>query len=582
MLREKFALTDQGAADFKKGVFFCSLANIALMAPISILYLVTQGFVSHLIDPLAPLPDMVFYVIAIILILAIMFITQWWEYNATYNIVYDESARKRIGLAEKLRQLPLSFFGRRDLSDLTTSIMKDCADQERMFSHVMPQLFGLGVSTVLISVGLFFFDWRLALAALWPIPVAILLLVASMGLQQRKGHQMNVRQLALADGIQEYLECAQEVRATNQTTLYLKGLGERVDAYEKAKIGNELIAGTFVSSSQAVLRLGIATTVLVGASLLITGQIEFMVCFCFLLVVTRIYDPINVVLQSIAELINLRLSLKRLQAIENEPAQTGTVDYHPDGHDLVFDEVSFSYSDGKQVLDRVSFTAKEGEVTALVGPSGSGKSTIAKLAARFWDVQGGAVLVGGVDVSSIDPETLLQDFSEVFQDVVLFDDTVLENIRLGRTDASDEEVIEAAKAANCLEFVERIPDGFSTLIGENGSRLSGGERQRISIARALLKAAPIVLLDEATASLDVENETQVQQALSRLLAGKTVLVIAHRMRTVANADKIVVLNEGRVVECGRPSDLARDEQGLYRRMIDLQNESAQWSIKEAS
>ncbi len=578
MLRDKFALTEQGARDFKRGVGAAALANVVLMVPIGVLFTVTGAFVAHLTDPSQPLPELGAYLLAIVAVLVVMLLTQNLEYDSTYNVVYNESARKRIGLAEKLRQLPLSFFGQRDLSDLTSAVMKDCADPERMFSHVMPQLFGAAISTAVVAVCLVAFDWRLALAALWPIPVAVAVLLSTTRLQQAAGRARNEASLELADGIQEYLECAREIRATNQVPAFLERVGERVDAFEHAKIRAELTAGVSASSAQALLRLGIGTTVLAGALLIADGQVDFMVFFCFLLAVTRVYDPVNVILQTIIELLDLRLNIARLQAIEEELAQTGTTEFKPAGHDLTFEGVSFSYGGGERVLSDVTFTAREGEVTALVGPSGSGKSTVAKLAARFWDADAGQVRVGGVDVAGVEPEALLADYAEVFQDVVLFDDTVMGNIRLGRADASDKEVLAAAHAANCDEFVLRMPQGYDTPIGENGSRLSGGERQRISIARAILKDAPIVLLDEATASLDVENETQVQTALSRLLAGKTVLVIAHRMRTVANADKVVVLKEGRVVEEGSPAELMAHEGGLYRRMVELQTEAAGWSL----
>ena len=577
MLREKLALTEEGASALRKGALVSALANLVLMAPIVIFYLVTGEFLAHLEDPTTPLPALSPYLLGIAAVVALVFATQFWEYDAAYGAVYEESARKRIGLAERLRVLPLSFFGKRDLADLTTVIMKDAADQERLFSHTMPQLFGTTLSTAVCAVALFFFDWRLALASLWPIPVAVGIVLATTGIQQRRVARKNASALALAGDIQEYLEGNREVRSLNQVESFLDRLGHDVDDYEQAKLSTELTVGAAVCSTQALLRLGVASTVLVGAMLMAAGSCDLMVFFCFMLVVTRLYDPISLVLQSIAELIDMRLSLDRMRAIEGEPAQTGAMTFSPDGHDIAFESVCFSYDDGKPVLADVTFTARKGEVTALVGPSGSGKSTAAKLAARFWDVDEGSILVGGVDVSTVDPETLLGDYSEVFQEVVLFDNTVMENIRLGRRDATDDEVLAAAGAANCDEFVRKLPDGYQTMIGENGSRLSGGERQRISIARALLKNAPIVLLDEATASLDVENESQVQQALSRLLAGKTVMVIAHRMRTVMNADKIVVLDKGRVAEQGAPQELL-DADGLFARMVRLQNESADWSL----
>ena len=577
MLRDSMGLTDVGAKNFRRGVFFCTLANLVLMAPIGILFLLVSDFMDHLVAG-APLPALAPYLAGCVGILALMVLTQWAEYANTYHKVYEESARKRTDLAEHLRRLPLSFFGRRDLSDLTNAIMKDCSDQERMFMHVMPQLFGTGLSTAIVIVGIFFYDWRLALAAFWVVPAALLVMALTGKHQQRKAQAMEDARLEVADGVQEFLECAQEIRATNRSAAHLDALAAKLDAFERRQVASELTTGVFVTSAQAFLKLGIGTTVFVGATLLVSGQTDFMTYFAFLLVVTRVYDPVNLILQSIGELLSMRLSIRRTQELAAEKPMEGSTDFAPRGHDVVFEDVSFSYGDGEQVLRDVSFTAREGEVTALVGPSGSGKSTVAKLAARFWDADAGSVRVGGVNVADVDPETLLADYAEVFQDVVLFDDTVMGNIRLGRVGATDEEVLAAARAAMCDEFVSRMPQGYDTMIGENGGRLSGGERQRISIARAILKDAPVVLLDEATASLDVENETQVQQALSRLLAGKTVLVIAHRMRTVANADKIVVLKEGRVAEQGAPAELMAREGGLYRRMVELQTEASGWSL----
>ena len=564
--------------DFIRGAGFCALANLMLMLPIVVLYFVASDFIRYLDNPSVGLPGMALYAAGIVAALAVMFVTQMWEYRGTYTVVYQESARKRISIAERLRLLPLSFFGKRDLADLTSVIMKDCSDQERLFSHTMPQIFGMGASTLVFAVMMFAFDWRLAASALWPIPVALVVLLLTAHIQKSHTAKKNAASLSFADALQEYLECHREIRSLNKVGAFQDELDCRIDRFEREKIGAELAMGVAVCSAQGFLRLGIASVIVVGTVLLVAGQVDFLVFFVYLLAVTRVYDPINVILQAIAELMDMSLSLERMRAIENEPIQTGSTSFEPQGYDVVFEDVGFAYADGEDVLGSVSFKAREGQVTALVGASGSGKSTAVKLASRFWDVSSGAVFVGGVDVSTVDPETLLSSFSEVFQDVVLFDDTVRENIRLGKKNATDEEVLAAAKAARCDEFVERLPNGYDTMIGENGSRLSGGERQRISIARALLKDAPIVLLDEATASLDVENETQVQAALSELLQGKTVLVIAHRMRTVDNADKIVVLEGGSVVEQGSPAELREKPEGRYRRMLELQRESAAWAL----
>lgn len=577
-IQDAFALTDQGMKDFMRGAGFCALANLMLMLPIVVLYFTASDFIRYLGDPAVGLPSMALYAVGIVAALAVMFVTQMWEYRGTYTVVYQESARKRIAIAERLRLLPLSFFGKRDLSDLTSVIMKDCSDQERLFSHTMPQIFGMGASTLVFAVMMFAFDWRLAASALWPIPVALVALLLTARVQKSHTAKKNAASLSFIDGLQEYLECHREIRSLNKVSAFQGELDRCIDCFEREKIDAELAMGVAVCSAQGFLRLGIASVIVVGTMLLVAGQIDFLVFFVYLLAVTRVYDPINVILQAIAELMDMSLSLERMRAIENEPIQTGRTSFEPQGYDVIFDDVGFSYADGEDVLDSVSFKAREGQVTALVGASGSGKSTAVKLASRFWDVSSGAVFVGGVDVSTVDPETLLSAFSEVFQDVVLFDDTVRENIRLGKKDATDEEVLAAAKAARCDEFVERLPNGYDTMIGENGSRLSGGERQRISIARALLKDAPIVLLDEATASLDVENETHVQAALSELLQDKTVLVIAHRMRTVDNADKIVVLEGGCVVEQGSPAELREKPDGKYRRMLELQRESTAWTL----
>lgn len=577
-IQNTFALTDQGVKDFFRGAGFCALANIMLMLPIVVLYLITQDFVAHLSNTEISLPTLFPYAIGIIVALIVIFVTQMWQYNATYTVVYQESARKRISIAERLRKLPLSFFGNRDLADLTSVIMKDCSDHERVFSHIMPQMFGMGASTIVFAIMMLSYDWRLGVAALWPIPVALIALLTTSRIQKKRSVRKNAASLAINEGIQEFIECHREIRSLNKISAFENNLNNCIDKFEKEKIGAELALGITVSSAQGFMRLGIASVIVTGTLLLVAGQTDFLTFFVFLLAVTRVYDPINVILVAIALLIDLTHSLDRMRAIENAPAQKGATEFNPSGHDLVFENVSFSYNDNESVLNNVSFTAKEGQVTALVGASGSGKSTAAKLASRFWDVTSGSVSVGGINVSSVDPETLLQAFSEVFQDVVLFDNTVLENIRLGKKDATDSEVFEAAKAANCDEFVKRLPEGYNTIIGENGSRLSGGERQRISIARALLKNAPIVLLDEATASLDVENETQVQGALSVLLEDKTVLVIAHRLRTVDNADKIVVLDKGRVVEIGSPAELREKPNGKYRHMLELQGACANWNL----
>ena len=504
------------------------------------------------------------------------FVTHLQQYHNTYSLVYNEVKATRLSLVERLRRLPLGYFGKRDLADLTETLMGDVNRMEHVWSHVLGYLYGAYISTAVIAVCLLMYDWRLAVACLWGVPVAFGLLFGTRKISARASERTKTAAVRVSDGIQEALENVREIRATNQEERYLAGLNQKIDIYERVTIQGELGTGIFVNAASVIMRLGVATTILVGADLILSGQIDFMLLFLFLLIITRVYAPFDQSLALIAEMFVSQVSANRMNEIYDAPIAEGVEAFAPMGHDIVFDHVCFAY-DKKKVLENVSFTAREGEVTALVGPSGSGKSTCARLAARLWDAAEGTIQVGGVDISAVDPEVLLRDYSMVFQDVVLFDDSVMENIRLGKRGATDDEVRAAAEAANCGEFIRRLPQGYDTPIGENGAKLSGGERQRISIARALLKNAPIVLLDEATASLDVENETKVQGALSRLLVGKTVLVIAHRMRTVAGADHIVVLENGHVAEQGTPAELMQ-KGGLYRHMVELQSQSAQWKL----
>ena len=573
--QRKYALTDQGVKNTKKGAFWTVIVNLVVMGGMGILYLLMYGLMGTLTDG-APLPGPALFLGLVIAFVILSFVTHLQQYHATYGLVYNEVKSTRLSLAERLRKLPLGYFGKRDLADLTETLMGDVNRMEHVWSHVLGYLYGAYISTSIIAVCLLVYDWRLAIACLWGVPVAFGLLFGTRKISARASERTKQAAVHVSDGIQEALENVREIRATNQEARYLAGLNQKIDDHEKVTIQGELGTGIFVNAASVIMRLGVATTILAGASLILSGQIDFMLLFLFLLVITRVYAPFDQSLALIAELFVSQVSADRMNEIYDTPTAEGAEVFEPKGHDIVFDHVGFAY-DKKKVLDGVSFTAREGEVTALVGPSGSGKSTCARLAARLWDVTEGTIRVGGVDISTVDPEALLTDYSMVFQDVVLFDDTVMENIRLGKRGATDEEVRAAAEAANCGEFIRRLPQGYDTPIGENGAKLSGGERQRISIARALLKNAPIVLLDEATASLDVENETKVQGALSRLLAGKTVLVIAHRMRTVAGADHIVVLENGHVAEQGTPAELM-ERGGLYRRMVELQSESARWKL----
>ena len=572
-LQKKFALSEQGAKDLVKGCVACVFQNLSFLFPAGLLYCLIGDLLAGGIAP-GRLP---LYLVGTLGCIGLILLTTWFQYNATYFATYTESGVRRISLAEKLRKIPLSFFGKKDLADLTSTIMADCTFLEQSFSHFIPELIGSMISTVLVAVGLFFFDWRMALAALWVLPVAFAIVGLSARVQERLNGRQMAAKMACADGIQECIETVRDLKASNAEEEYLEGLDRKIRAVERRAILSELGTAVFVVSATLILKLGIATVALVGSILLLAGSLDILTFFLFLLVVSRLYDPLQGALQNLAAVISTRTNIARMNEILDHPVQQGGDVLTNRGYDVVFDHVGFAYNSGETVLRDVSFVAKQGEVTALVGPSGGGKTTVSRLAARFWDADRGRITVGGMDISQIDPETLLSLYAIVFQDVTLFDNTVLENIRIGKKNATDEEVLAAAHLAGCEEFVEKLPDGWHSRIGENGCTLSGGERQRISIARAFLKDAPVILLDEATASLDVENETKVQTALSRLIREKTVLVIAHRMRTVAGADKIVVLANGEVAEQGTPAQLMQ-KGGLYAHMVGLQTESQRWTL----
>ena len=573
-LQRKYALSEQGARDLIKGCIACVLQNLSFLFPVGLLYLL----VGELLGGGVAAGRVPFYIAGCAACVGLIFLTTWLQYNATYLATYVESGVRRITLAERLRKLPLSFFGKKDLADLTSTIMADCTFLEQSFSHFVPELAGAICSTTLVAAGLFCIDWRMALAALWVLPVSFAIVAGSARVQERLNQKAMDARMACADGIQECIEAVQDLKANNAEGEYLRGLEQKIRAVERRSILNEFGLAAFVVSASLILKLGIATVALVGSVLLVQGTLDVLTFFLFLLVVSRLYDPLQSALQNLAAVISTRTNIARMNEILNHPVQQGDSRLTNQGCDIVFDHVGFAYNTGESVLEDVSFTARQGEVTALVGPSGGGKTTVSRLAARFWDLDRGKITVGGMDISKIDPEALLSLYSIVFQDVTLFDNTILENIRIGSKDATDEQVLAAARLANVDEFVEKLPNGYHTNIGENGCELSGGERQRISIARAFLKNAPIILLDEATASLDVENETLIQTALSRLIRDKTVLVIAHRMRTVAGADRIVVLDCGTVAEEGAPADLlARD--GRYAHMVKLQTESQSWTLE---
>ncbi len=576
-LQKKYALSDQGAKDLFKAIVYSVLANISLMLPVALLAIVLNAMLPVALGMEDKTAGLAWYTAAGIIILVIIFIFHYLQYTKAYIGTYEESERRHITLAEKLRTLPLGFFHERDLADLTSTIMGDCASFEHAFSHTVPQFFGALISTAIVCIVLLIMNWKMGLALLWVAPVAFAIVLLSRKWQEKLGKKYMTERMNLSEGIQECLETVQDIKACNQENTYLKKLDAKMDIAEKAQISSEMVSASLVTTGQMILRLGLVTVIVVGSSLILHGKISLFTYILYLIAASRLYDPLSGAMANMAELFGANLQVNRLKEIQEYPLESGQKDYHTKGYDVTFDHVKFSYEEGKPVLKDVSFTAKQGQVTALVGPSGGGKSTVAKLAAKFYDLDGGKITLGGVDIAKLDSVALMKDFSIVFQDVVLFNNTIMENIRVGRKGASDTDVIAAAKAAKCHEFIENLPQGYQTVIGENGSTLSGGECQRLSIARALLKDAPVILLDEATASLDVDSETQIQEAISELVSGKTVLVIAHRMRTIEAADQIVVLDKGVVAEKGNHDTLMK-KNGLYRKLVDLQTEAANWKL----
>lgn len=573
-LKHRYALSEKGAKEMVRAFVAVTLANLVLMLPVGLLYELS----SYLLEGSVPKEKLGFFMAGIVVIFVLIAVTTLFQYNSTFLSTYVESGVRRRALAEKLRRLPLSFFGKKDLSDLTNAIMSDCALIETASSHWIPELIGSMISTTIIVISLLFFNWKMALAAIWVMPIAfVIVLTSRKALKDTQRKTMDYK-LACQDGIQEGLETLRDLRSNNMTETYRKGLNEKIRNVEKNAIVLEFKNAAFVCSAQMILKFGIGTVALVGSMLLIRGELSVLTFFLFLLVVTRMYEPLQIALQNLSAIISLDTTCERMDEILSHEEQTGKEELSNNGYDITFDHVAFSYENGEQVLSDVNFTAKQGEVTALIGPSGGGKTTVTRLAARFWDCSRGKITVGGMNVSEIEPERLLSLYSIVFQDVTLFNNTVMENIRIGKKDATDAEVLEAARLANCTEFIEKLPDKWNTFIGENGSELSGGERQRISIARAFLKDAPIILMDEATASLDVDNESVIQESISKLIQNKTVLIIAHRMRTVDGVDKIVVLKDGGVAESGTPEEL-KEQNGIYKHMVEVQLETEQWKYR---
>ena len=568
-IKKRFALSDEGTKTFIKGVFWTTWHYLSLMLPLSFVFLFLKEYMAQMENPTATPHNIFVYLGIAVAIYLVMYFLYALSYSSTYDSVYLECKKRRITLAEKLRKLPLAFFGKKDLSDLTSTIMNDVNALEMIFAHAVPEIFAVGAMLVLCAIALFIYNPLMATALLWVVPFAALLIYLSRKIQFNNFKHTYNSARVITEDIQECLENIQEIKSYCEEDNISKVLDEHSKQYEKSQIHGEFGAGVILNGAQIFLKLGLASVLIFGSILLAQNKLSVFDYLVYIVCASTIYSPIYLVLNNMTELFFLDVRLKRFKEMDNMGVQQGTTKFDPQNYDIEFKNVDFFYNEDKQVLKKASFTAKQGEITALVGPSGSGKTTAAKLAARFWDIQGGTITLGGQDISRIDPETLLKNFSIVFQDVVLFNTSIRDNIRIGKRDATDEEILRAAKLANCDEFVQKLPQGYDTVIGENGDTLSGGERQRISIARAILKDAPIVLLDEATASLDVENESKIQQSISELVQNKTVIIIAHRMRTIAKADKVVVLQNGQVVETGSPAEL-KAKDGLFGKMLKLQ------------
>ena len=575
-LKEMFQLSDRGTKDLKKGIFACTLTNLSLMLSVVVTVQIFLEILKPLTEEEVSWSKMWILFGAGVVSVIIHFLCCKNDYRKTYVSCYTAAEDSRIRIAELVRRFPMSVFNNKDLTELTTNMMGDCASIEHSMSHIVPPLMANAISCTLICICVMIFDWRMGLSIFCTLPLSFLIILGSRKLQERSSKKQVDAKLKASEEEQEYLEGIRIIKSCHMDGEKFSKLNDALKDLKTQSIHMELGTSVFISIAQFVLQAGIGITVFVGVHLLTGGNITILPLLLSLVIVCRMYGPILTILTLLPMLFHTIVSTRRMRELAGIPVMEGRTDVPIKNNNIAFDNVSFSYNK-EPVLKDVSATVPEGKITALVGPSGSGKSTFVRLIARFWDVNRGTVTVGGIDVKTLDPEYLMGYMSFVFQDVTLFNDTIWNNIKIGNLDATDEQVVAAAKAACCDEFVKRLPDGYNTLLGENGSTLSGGERQRISIARALLKDAPIILLDEATASLDPENEVLIQSAISRLIKGKTVLVIAHRLRTIADADQILVLNNGKIEEAGTHEQLM-SKNGLYQHLYQIQSKSQKWVV----
>jgi ABC transporter, ATP-binding protein len=566
---KKYAMSEKGALNLKKAIFSHTLVNLTKLFAPMIAFIFLFQYIGILKSIESYNFTSVHYIALIVVMMIVMFLIARWDYVRLYTNVYNESANSRIELAERLKKLPLSYFGKRDLADLAETMMNDMNLYETIFSHAVPHIYSTAISTSIIALMLIFYNWKLALAALWVIPISILIIFLSKKSQKKIVQGWIDDNRKVFDNLQENIEQIEQIKSYNLEDRMLNDFFEKLNASTKQKTKGEVVAGTLTGIATAILKLGIISVAVIGVNMLMAGEVSVLVYIAFLMLTASIYLPIEGIITFMSMIVMLDAVVGRIKEIKTMPVQEGKKDIDIKNYDIEFKDVYFGYDD-YSVINGVSFTAKQGEITALIGSSGSGKTTLTKLAARFWDIDKGKILIGGEDIGKIDPETLFKNFSIVFQDVILFNSSIKDNIKIGKKDATDEEIIRAAKIARCYEFIDKMPDGIDTVIGENGQRLSGGERQRISIARAILKDAPIILLDEATASLDVENESLIQEALSELIKEKTAIVIAHRLRTIRNANKIVLLNAGKIEAIGTDEELCKSSE-FYKAMLRKSN-----------
>ena len=568
MLKRMFQLTDMGTLGIVKASIASFFVYCSLMIPMTLLMVFIQNILELKENNIS------FFIVGNIIMVFIMYIIMSIEYNCLYNETYKESANIRIEIAEILKKLPLSFFSKHDVSDLSQTIMKDVSTIEHAISHAIPKALGLIVYLFLIVIMLLIFNFKLALCILIPIILSIVCIFISKKSQVNGNKKYYNVMREISEDFQESIELQQEIKSYNQIEKFSKKIIDDINYSEKVHIKSELGMVLPLSISTNIQNLTLGATILFGTSIYLKGEVSLLYLIGYIMCASKIIDAVNSLLSNFAELMYLDGNLQRIKELRSAEIQSGE-EKQLKKFDIEFKNVEFGYGENK-VIDNISFIAKQGEVTAIVGPSGCGKTTVLRLMSRLYDYDKGKIIIDDNDIKEIDTESLFENISIVFQEVTLFNTSILENIRFGDKNATDEQVKEAARLANCEEFIEKLPEKYDTLIGENGSKLSGGERQRISIARAFLKNAPIILLDEISASLDVENEMKIQESLNKLIKNKTVLVVSHRMKSIENVNKIIVMENGKIESQGSHIELL-EKSKVYKTMVSKSNLAENYS-----